>query len=136
MDSPSVAQSEALPQPSFLTLIEQAADATSTAIADGSTLMEVEFPPVPLSKLEDSSISAYDLLQANLQLALEYCKRLRPAIGGGEIAIALPDIAERERAREVLGDAEPAAGVRLWALNGGDEEPAPFGFFGSLIKGA
>ena len=45
-----------LPPPSFLALIDQAFGATSAALDEGSMLMEVEFPPVPLSKLEDSSI--------------------------------------------------------------------------------
>eukprot|EP00967_Tisochrysis_lutea_P155792 scaffold312498_cov33-Tisochrysis_lutea.AAC.1 len=116
---------------------EQAVGATEAALADGSRLMEIEFPPVPLSKLEDSAISAYDLLAANLQLSLEFCKRMAKTFNsepGSAIALALPDAAERVRAAEFLGDAEPAPGVKLWALSGGEAEPSPFGFLTSLVK--
>eukprot|EP00316_Scyphosphaera_apsteinii_P024348 CAMPEP_0119305090 /NCGR_PEP_ID=MMETSP1333-20130426/6169_1 /TAXON_ID=418940 /ORGANISM="Scyphosphaera apsteinii, Strain RCC1455" /LENGTH=325 /DNA_ID=CAMNT_0007308099 /DNA_START=125 /DNA_END=1102 /DNA_ORIENTATION=- len=129
-----------LPPPSFRDLIKQAADATTAALADGQQFMEVEFPPVPLSKLEDSSLSTYDLLSANLQLVLEFCKKLelrKDAIAVGKaIAITLPDAAERVRAAEYLGDEEPAPGVRFWAISGGDAKPSPFGVFTSLLKGA
>jgi len=131
------AGTETLPPTSFLSLIEQAAAATEKALADGSRLLEVEFPPVPLSKLEDSAISAYDLLSANLQLVLEYAQRLNRVLNASpdqSIAITLPDAAERVRATEYLGDAEPAPGVRLWALSGGDAQPSPFGFLTSLVK--
>tara|TARA_B100000524_G_scaffold336988_1_gene227337 strand:+ start:454 stop:1566 length:1113 start_codon:yes stop_codon:yes gene_type:complete len=125
------------PPPSFLDLIEQASEATITAVKEGSNLLEIEFPPVPLSRLEDSAISAYDLLSANLQLSLELSKKLAAsgALGEGKsVAITLPDAAERVRASEYLGDDNPAANVKLWALSGGDTEPSPFGFLTSLIK--
>jgi len=129
-----------LPPPSFLALIDQAFDATAAALDDGSMLMEVEFPPVPLSKLDDSSISAYDLLRSNLALCLEYAKKLAARSGGlsegKSVAITLPDAAERVRAAELLGDENPAPGVRLWGLSGGDAVPSPFGILSSLFKSA
>ena len=55
---------------------------------------------------------------------------------GKSVAITLPDAAERVRAGELLGDENPAPGVRLWGLSGGDAVPSPFGFFSSLLKQA
>eukprot|EP00962_Isochrysis_galbana_P060935 scaffold35993_cov101-Isochrysis_galbana.AAC.2 len=128
---------ESVPPPSFLALIEQAVGATQAALADGARLMEIEFPPVPLSQLEDSALSAYDLLSSNLQLSLEFSKKMARVLNKGPeqaVAITLPDAAERVRAAEYLGDSEPAPGVKLWALSGGDAQPSPFGFLTSLVK--
>jgi len=126
------------PPPSFKALIQQAVDATAAAIDDGSRLMEIEFPPVPLSKLEDSSISAYELLDANLQLTTEFSKRLlAKKYGGGTegtVAITLPDTAERARSADIIGSTEPAQGVRLWGLSGGEAEASPFAAFSALFK--
>jgi hypothetical protein len=128
---------ESVPPPSFLALIDQAVGATKAAMADGARLMEIEFPPVPLSQLDDSALSAYDLLSSNLQLSLEFSKKMARALNAGPeqaVAITLPDAAERVRAAEYLGDSEPAPGVKLWALSGGDAAPSPFGFLTSLMK--
>ena len=64
-----------LPPSSFGALLDQAAGATAAAIRDGQLLMEVEFPPLPTSTLENTAVSSYDLLAANLQFALEFAKR-------------------------------------------------------------
>jgi len=131
---------ETMPPESFLTLVEQAAESTDAAIADGNLLMEVEFPPLPISKLEDSSLSAYDILQANLQFVVEFGKRLQLDSATQlprKIAVTLPDSAERQRATKFYGDDEPWSGMRLWSLNGGDEsgeEFSPMAFFGSIFK--
>ena len=91
------------------------------AIADGQTLLEIEFPPLPISKLEDSSLSAYDILSANLQFSLEFVKRLGldPATGAPrKVALTLADAAERRRATQFFGDDEPYPGAdgleKLW----------------------
>ena len=65
-----------LPPESFLKLIEDCAQSTQLAMDDGNLLMEIEFPPLPTSKLEDSGLSAYDILGANLTFAVELAKRL------------------------------------------------------------
>lgn len=107
---------------------------------EGTTLMEVEFPPLPVSMLDDSSISAYELLQTNLQLALEYSKRLIRAGGddGPKIALTLPDLPERKRAAQMFGgereENEPFPKVQLWSLVGGAAEPSPFDFLSSVLK--
>lgn len=128
-----------LPPDSFAELIEHAAESTALAVSDGSNLLEVEFPPLPISTLEDSSLSAADIIGVNLRLCVEYCKKLTgpdgPS-GGKPIAITLPDVAELRRAVKYLGDAEPASNVRLNSL-GGDalaDTGGAFGFFGSIFK--
>ena len=45
-----------LPPNSFAELIKQAASAVELALVDGNTVMEVEFPPLPVSQLEDSNL--------------------------------------------------------------------------------
>jgi len=136
----SGAETATLPPESFRTLIEQAAQAADEAIADGNLLLEVEFPPLPNSKMEDSSLSAYDILAANLQFVVEFNKRLKPDETTGrprKIALTLPDSAERQRAQKFYGDEEPWTGTQLWSLNGGDEkaeEFSPMAFFGSIFK--
>ena len=97
--SPAVTPSGmSMPPESFKILVDDAAKAVDTAIADGQMLMEVEFPPVPTSKLDDSSLSAYDILAANLQFAVEFVKRLQLDDTGvpRRIALTLPDSAERQ----------------------------------------
>ena len=114
-----------MPPDSFNMLLDEAAAATDLAIADGQLLIEVEFPPVPISKLEDSSLSAYDILSANLQFVVEYAKRLKKDDATGaprKIALTLPDASERSRSIKFYGDDEPWPGMRLWSLNGGDKE--------------
>ena len=54
-----------MPPDSFRKLIDDATAAAELAIADGNMLLEIEFPPLPTSKLEDSALSAYDILGAN-----------------------------------------------------------------------
>lgn len=120
-------------------LIDDAAASADLAMAEGAVLMEVEFPPLPVSKLEDSALSAYDILGANLNFAVEFAKRLKPKpeIGPRQIALTLADSAERQRAAKYFGDEEPRAGLRLWSLNGGDEkaeEFSPMALFGSIFK--
>lgn len=135
------AEALSLPPDSFKTLLADAASSADAAIAAGTTLMEVEFPPLPISKLEDSSLSAYDILAANLQFVVEFAKKLEPDASTRlprKIALTLPDVAERRRAREFYGDTTPWPGVSLHSLNGGDADGAegfnPMAAFGSLFK--
>lgn len=132
-----------LPPSSFGALLDQAAGATAAAMRDGQLLMEVEFPPLPTSTLENTAVSSYDLLAANLQFALEFAKRLSRELGtsptdGKSIALTLPDAAERVRAAEFLGcaddDETPQPGMRMWSLSGGDAKPSPLGVLSSLFK--
>ena len=75
--------------------------AAQRAIADGQTLLEVEFPPLPANVLELDDVSAYDVAQANLELAVEFSKGMIQAKGPVEqVSILLPDEDERNIAIE------------------------------------
>ena len=52
----TTADSASLPPDSFLELIEHAAESTRLAIAEGSRLLEVEFPPLPVSQLDEPGL--------------------------------------------------------------------------------
>ena len=90
--APPAAPAElSVPPESFQVLVNQAADSALAAMADGEMLLEIEFPPLPVSKLEDTALSAYDVLSANLQLSLATIKRLLPKADGiNKIALTLP----------------------------------------------
>ena len=131
-----------LPPDSFKSLLADAATSAEAAILDGSKLIEVEFPPLPVSKLDDSSVSAYDILAANLQFVVEFAKQLTPDSETGQprqVALTLPDAAELRRARKFYGDDTPWPGLCLHSLNGGDSGDLPGAFnpmaaFGSIFK--
>jgi len=89
------------PPGSFFQLQADCLAATQRAIADGQTLMEVEFPPLPASVLELDDVSAYDVAQANLQLAVEYARGMVQGKGSiQKVAVLLPDEDEKEIAIE------------------------------------
>ena len=52
----TTADGASLPPDSFLELIEHAAESTRLAIAEGSRLLEVEFPPLPVSQLDEPGL--------------------------------------------------------------------------------
>ena len=66
----STIQSSSLsvPPTSFINCVQQAIEATKKALSNGDKLIEVEFPPLPLEVLEDSSSSARDIADANTRL--------------------------------------------------------------------
>ena len=47
----------------------------------GENLLEVEFPPLPLEYLEDSSSSARDVSDANTRWAIEFAKSFTDTLG-------------------------------------------------------
>ena len=57
-----------VPPTSFINCVQQAIEATKKALSNGEKLIEVEFPPLPLEVLEDSSSSARDIADANTRL--------------------------------------------------------------------
>lgn len=62
------------PPASFFQLQQDCLEATRRAIAGNETLIEIEFPPLPANVLELDDVSAYDVAQANLQLAVEFAR--------------------------------------------------------------
>jgi len=89
------------PPASFFQLQQDCLAATQRAISDGLRLMEVEFPPLPANVLELDDVSAYDVAQANLQLAVEFSRGITQAADGiDSVAILLPDEDEKAIAIE------------------------------------
>jgi len=84
------------PPSTFLDCVKQAAVATKQAIVDKNILMEVEFPPLPLEFLEDSSSSARDIADANTRWAIEFSKTFTAS--GMRVSIIYPDQAELDDA--------------------------------------
>jgi len=84
------------PPGSFFQLQQDCLAAAQRAIADGQKLMEVEFPPLPANVLELDDVSAYDVAQANLQLAVEFSRGMVQAKGPiSKVSILLPDEDEK-----------------------------------------
>lgn len=81
---------------------------------DGHQLLEVEFPPLPANVLEMDDVSAYDVANANLNLAIDFSKNL--AQDDKKVAILFPDEAELEIAVERLGTTTPYPGVLISSL--------------------
>lgn len=83
------------PPASFFELQQDCLAATEQALKDGLLLLEVEFPPLPASVLDMDDVSAYDVAQATLQLAVDYAKALvRSTDDVSQVAILLPDESE------------------------------------------
>ena len=80
------------PPASFFELQQDCIRSSKMAIEDGCNLLEVEFPPLPANILELDDIGAYEVAQANLQLAVDFAKGF--TVDGGNVAILLPDEAE------------------------------------------
>uniref|UniRef100_A0A7S4QDH7 DUF1995 domain-containing protein n=2 Tax=Ditylum brightwellii TaxID=49249 RepID=A0A7S4QDH7_9STRA len=109
------------PPQSFYQLQIQSARAAKLAIDDGFRLVEVEFPPLPASVLEMDDVSAYDVSQANLKLAIDFAKSF--AQDNKKVAILLPDEAEANIAIDDLGLSDvPYPGVKISSLRKSDED--------------
>jgi hypothetical protein len=92
--------------------------------------MEVEFPPLPASVLELDDVSAYDVAQANLRLAVDFAKALvKSNAKASQVAILLPDESEariaiekatgRQNVKEPAVEIEP--GVTVSSLRRSEE---------------
>ena len=86
------------PPASFFELQQDCIRSAKLAIEDGIDLLEVEFPPLPANILELDDVSAYDVAQANLKLAVDFAKGF--AVEGKKVAILLPDEDEARIAME------------------------------------
>jgi hypothetical protein len=109
------------PPSSFYELQQDSIRATRLARKDGYRLLEIEFPPLPASVLEMDDVSAYDVAEANLNLAIEYAKGLLAGEKDGDnklnkIAILVPDEGELDFAIEKAGSADPYPGITIQSL--------------------
>jgi hypothetical protein len=108
------------PPASFYELQINSARAARLAMRDGHRLIEIEFPPLPANVLEMDDVSAYDVAQANLKLAIDFSKFF--AQDGKKVAILLPDEAELNIAVENIGGSDnPHPGVTVSSLRKSEE---------------
>jgi hypothetical protein len=121
------------PPQSFYQLQINCARATELAINAGHKLLEIEFPPLPASVLEMDDVSAYDVAEANLRLAIEFAKNMaskkqQDSEGSSsistlpkKIAILVPDEAELNILSESIGNNRtPHPGVVVSSLRRSD----------------
>ena len=80
----------------FLNCVKQAVVGAKKALETGQNLLEIEFPPLPLEYLEDSSSSARDVSDANTRWAIEFAKSFTDTLG--QVTILYPDDAELQDA--------------------------------------
>lgn len=130
--SKAAADRESPPQ-SFYQLQINSARAAERAIRDGQKLIEIEFPPLPASVLEMDDVSAYDVAEANFNLALDFAKTFaaKPSdeFNGipNEIAILFPDESEMEIALERTKlTTKPYPGVLVSSLRCSDPRDTRF----------
>lgn len=107
------------PPSSFYELQINCARAAKLAMNDGHQLLEVEFPPLPANVLEMDDVSAYDVANANLNLAIDFSKNL--CQDGKKVAILLPDEAELDIAVERLGTSNPYPSLTVSSLRKSEE---------------
>jgi hypothetical protein len=101
------------PPRTFMDCVRQAAKSCKQALADGHKLIEVEFPPLPLEYLEDSSSSARSISDANTRWAVEFARSFS---GQGLVSIIYPDKPELDDAVQYVdmeGGATPYPNVTL-----------------------
>jgi hypothetical protein len=118
------------PPSSFFELQQDCIRATRLAIRDGHRLLEVEFPPLAANVLEMDDVSAYDIQEANLNLAIGYAKGLLQGSSSAttttqqainKIVILLPDEAELDIAVErTVGTKTPYPGIEISSLRKSD----------------
>ncbi|CAB9498377.1 Domain of unknown function (DUF1995) [Seminavis robusta] len=113
------------PPASFFELQQDCTKAAQLALRDGHKLIEIEFPPLPANVLEMDDVSAYEISNANLNLAIDFAKGIMAATIDdpesatyNKIAILLPDEAEADIATEkMLGGAKnPYPGITVGSL--------------------
>lgn len=103
------------PPSTFYQALTQAQQAVDAALTDGYRLLEVEFPPLPTAQLESSAVGAYGVSDANVRLAVDFAKKY--ASNGKRVAIAFPDLVEKDRAVEQNDDMEePINNIRFSCL--------------------
>ena len=122
------------PPASFFELQQDCVQATQLALRDGHKYLEVEFPPLPANVLEMDDVSAYEISNANLNLALDYAKGIMAATSKDssdnsneksykKFAILFPDEAETDIAVEKMlgGSKNPYPGIQVAALRQSEE---------------
>jgi Domain of unknown function (DUF1995) len=112
------------PPSSFFELQKDVIRSIRLARAANVSLQEVEYPPLPLAVLEMDDVSTYQVSAANVQLAVETAQGLLIADDTvQQVAILLPDEAEKQFAQKVLGttSANPFPGITIGSLRAANE---------------
>lgn len=114
--SASKAGADPAPPPAtFYQAIQQSVTAVQAAIADGEKLVEVEFPPLPAAQMESSAVGAYDVMDANIRLAVDFARPFARA--GKRVAVQFPDFIEKDRAVGQNNEMdEPVEGIRFGTI--------------------
>jgi len=102
------------PPTTFLNCVSQSVGAVKQALKDDFKLVEVEFPPLPLEVLEDSSSSARSIADANTRWAIEFAQSF--ADEGKKVSVIYPDQAELDDAIKYVDMGEtttPFKNIRL-----------------------
>jgi hypothetical protein len=99
------------------------------------SLVDLQFPPLPANVLELDDVSAYDVSNANLKLAIDFAKSFAPE---QKVAILFPDEAEANIGVDNIGGTTaPHPGVIISSLRkseeGDDRLLKPEQFFLSLF---
>jgi hypothetical protein len=107
------------PPKSFQMCAEQAYLSAKAAIDAGHKLLEVEFPPLPQSAMDNGAIGAYTILDAQIQHARNFARFFE----GKNVAIVFSDAEERnmfvdDETYGIMSPRRPGA-VRYSALGGG-----------------
>ena len=110
-----VALQAALTEPpkTFSDCVKQAAAGAKQALSEGITLLEVEFPPLPLEVLEDPSSSARDIAEANTRWATEFATFF---IDLGKVSIIYPDQPELDSAIKYIGEDELGPNITVGTI--------------------
>ncbi|CAJ1936001.1 unnamed protein product [Cylindrotheca closterium] len=88
---------------SFFELQSDCLRSAQLAIRDGFDLLEIEFPPLPANVLDLDDVSAYDVAQANLKLALDLARGFtKTSEKEQKITILFPDESEAKIGVESL----------------------------------
>lgn len=125
MSSNPTVTSLSSPPTTFIDCARQAAVATRKCIdEEKSNLIEVEFPPLPLEYLEDSSSSARDIADANTRWAIEFAKSFTER---GQVSIIYPDqpeLADAIKYVDMKGGANPFPNITLSTIRSDSIENA------------
>jgi hypothetical protein len=108
------------PPNSFQMCAEQAYLSAKAAIDAGHRLLEVEFPPLPQSAMDNGAIGAYTILEANIRHARNFARLFE----GKNVAIIFSDADERsilveEEENAAASSPRRPGSVRYSALGGG-----------------
>lgn len=112
----NIRMSLSTPPKTFIDCARLSATAARKALDDGENLIEVEFPPLPLKFLEDSTSSARDIADANTRWAIEFSKSF---VDLGLVSIIYPDQPEVDDAIKYVdmpGGANPLPNVTLGTI--------------------